>query len=142
MNPLEAAFPGLAGSGYAVTSPATAVYNCLAWAASEDDRWWWPDPMGVYFWPSGVPREETLAAFLAAYATIGYTPTTETTAMPNVGKVALYSHSGNPTHAARQLPDGRWTSKLGQGVDIEHELADLVGAVYGTVAVILARSEP
>jgi len=129
MSPLEAAFPGLAGSGFAVTSPATEAYNCLAWAAGETDRWWWPDPMGVGYWPGGAPREETLPAFLAAYATLGYTPTTDPSPEANTGKVAIYACSGLPTHAARQLPGGRWTSKLGRDADIEHALADLVGSL-------------
>ena len=41
-------------------------------------------------------------------------------------KVAIYAQAdGAPTHAARQLPDGTWTSKLGQEVDIGH--TDLQG---------------
>ena len=54
MNPLETIFPGLAGTGYAVTSPPAVEYNCIGWAAGEDDRWWWPDPAGVSYWPAGV----------------------------------------------------------------------------------------
>lgn len=141
MNPLEVAFPALAGSGYSVTSQSSEAYNCLAWAAGETQRWWWPDPMGVSYWPEGVPREETLSAFLAAYATLGYSPTTATAPEPNIGKVAIYARSGIPTHAARQLPSGRWTSKLGQAEDIEHDLPALVGGIYGDVAAILARRE-
>jgi hypothetical protein len=46
--------------------------------------------------------------------------------------VALYADGqGVPLHAARQWPDGRWTSKLGAMEDIEHALQDLVGSEYG-----------
>jgi hypothetical protein len=48
-------------------------------------------------------------------------------------KVALFAKDGRVTHAARQLPSGRWTSKLGSDVDIEHELYAIEGEVYGTV---------
>ena len=139
MTPLELAFPGLAGGGYRPTSPPDDGYNCVGWAAGEADRWWWPDTPGRNHWPAGVPREETLAAFAAAYATLGYGPAA--TAEPEVGveKVAVYARAGRPTHAARQLPSGRWTSKLGSGPDIEHELAGLEGAIYGTVALVLGR---
>lgn len=123
MSSLESAFPALAGSRYAVTSAATGTYNCLTWAAGETDRWWWPDPMGVGYWPEGAPREETLAA----YATSGFAPTSDPAPEPSFGKVAIYVRSGLPTHAARQLPNGRWTSKLGRDVDIEHALPDLAG---------------
>ena len=51
MNPLEIALPGLAGTNYRVTSPADDGYNCIAWAATETDRWWWPDPFGAGYWP-------------------------------------------------------------------------------------------
>jgi hypothetical protein len=141
MNPLEVLLPGLAGSGYVVTSPASPAYNCIAWAVGETDRWWWPDAIGVGYWPDGVPREETLAAFLAAYTTLGYAPTANPAPEPDAVKVAIYARSGLPTHAARQLPSGRWTSKLGQAEDIEHDLSDLVSSIYGDVAVILARRE-
>lgn len=141
MTPLEVAFPALVRGGYAITSPAVPICNCIAWAAGDPDRWWWPDAMGVSYWPDGIPREDTLPAFLAAFALLGYTSTSDSTLEPNVGKVALYARSGSPTHAARQLPTGRWTSKLGQAEDIEHELLALVGSLYGDVAVILARRE-
>jgi|GEM_PF-6214714 len=29
---------------YEVTSPFTKVYNCIAWAVHETDRWWSPVP--------------------------------------------------------------------------------------------------
>lgn len=43
-------------------------------------------------------------------------------------KIAIYAKDGEPTHAARQLGDGRWTSKLGKYEDIEHDSLD---ALYG-----------
>ncbi|MCI0637958.1 MAG: hypothetical protein L0Y72_23715 [Gemmataceae bacterium] len=43
-----------------------------------------------------------------------------------------------PTHAARQLPTGRWSSKLGPSEDIEHDLHALEGEIYGTIALKLA----
>jgi hypothetical protein len=47
------------------------------------------------------------------------------------------------THAARSLPNGRWTSKLGNGEDIEHiTLAVLEGDLYGKVRVFLKRQVP
>lgn len=55
-------------------------------------------------------------------------------------KVAIYaSRGGEATHAARQLPNGRWTSKCGENIDIEHVLEGLEGPAYGEVAKILKR---
>ncbi len=60
---------------------------------------------------------------------------------PGIEKVAIFAdESGCPKHMARQLPSGKWTSKLGHDEDIEHsDLAVLEGGDYGRVVSILAR---
>src|SRR5436190_564427 len=74
-------------------------------------------------WPPGVSNEERVAAFVAAFATLGYAPCTGEELEQGYEKVALYATADGITrHAARQLADGRWTRKLGRGVDIEHAL--------------------
>ncbi|MGK7932393.1 MAG: hypothetical protein AB4041_13310 [Microcystaceae cyanobacterium] len=35
-------------------------------------------------------------------------------------KIAVYTLNNKPTHVARQLSDGAWTSKLGSSEDIQH----------------------
>lgn len=136
---LERHFPNLRTDGFSITSPRDATYNCIAWAAHDTERWWWPT--SPYFWPESVPREESIDAFIRAYATIGFVPCEN--AVPEAGyeKVAIYADTGGvPTHAARQLPDGRWTSKLGGSEDIEHgTIRALEDSDYGRVAVTLAR---
>ncbi len=130
--------PRLTADNYRVTSPATWEYNCIAWAAGDTDAWWWPVP-GRY-WPASVPREESLAAFLAAFATLGYAPCPTADLEPGLEKIALYAVGNTPTHAARQLASGLWTSKLGPSLDIEHLTLDaLAGGVYGDPVVVLAR---
>jgi hypothetical protein len=140
---IESLFPRLQPSAYRVTSPRTRDYNCIAWAAGETHRWWWPDPdpeNDAVYWPAGVPREETLPAFLAAFATLGYVPCAADAPEAGFDRIALFADTaGVPTHAARQLPSGRWTSKLGFLEDIEHDLHDLSGAEYGAVVQILRR---
>jgi hypothetical protein len=82
----------------------------------------------------------TLDAFLTAFATLGYVPADSEAHEPGQEKVALFvSVDGTPTHAARQLSDGRWTSKLGRAEDIEHALRDIEGEIYGAVARVLKR---
>ena len=39
MVDLESLFPALRGSDYVETSPVDIVYNCVAWAAEDKDRW-------------------------------------------------------------------------------------------------------
>jgi hypothetical protein len=137
----EIRFPNLAITGYRVTSPATQIYNCFAWAAAEENRWWNPlEPDNPYYWVDGVPNELTISAFILAYGTMGYEPCTDAIFEVGFEKIALYAlPDGEITHAARQLPNGKWTSKLGRWEDIEHELDGLVGEMYGSVKQILKR---
>jgi hypothetical protein len=137
---LEEDFPNLGNTGYRITSPASTEYNCIAWAARDDSRWWEPDPFYLYFWPEGAPHELTIDAVVQAYTTLGFVPCQTSEVEPGVEKIAIYVDSnGTPTHAARQLPSGKWTSKLGQSEDIEHELNGLTNSKYGSVARILKR---
>jgi hypothetical protein len=133
----------LRGTDYRVTSPPHRRYNCIAWAAGDSERWWWPGAPPEddgYYWPAGVSHAGTVAAFVAAFATLGYGPCAGEAAEAGWERIALYaSTDGVPTHAARQLPNGRWTSKLGRREDIEHGLHDLAGAFYGTVVQIMKR---
>jgi hypothetical protein len=139
---LEDYFPDLHSRGYAITSPATGDYNCIAWAAGKTDSWWWPDAMGVGAWPDEAPRLETVDAFVAAFQSLGYASGADETLEAGYEKVALYALAGVPKHAARQLPTGRWSSKLGELEDAEHSLDGLAGAWYGTVIHILRRPLP
>ena len=138
---LERIFPQLAGTSYEITSPAEPDYNCIAWAAGDDSRWWWPDRVGLYYWPEGAPRRETMDAFVEAFRRLGFEVCEDSSLEPGWEKIALYAkEDGVPTHAARQLPDGRWTSKLGKLEDIVHpNLRDVSGEAYGKPWVILRR---
>jgi hypothetical protein len=143
---IERLFPHLHAGNYRVTSPAGDAYNCIAWAAGDTANWWWPDDPSAPdkgHWPQGVVRAETLAAFQDAFATLGYIVCPDAALEVGCEKVAVFADpSGAVTHAARQLASGRWTSKLGLLEDIEHDLSDLEGAVYGSVQLLMKRSVP
>jgi hypothetical protein len=136
---LEATFPGLQGKAYQFTSPRDQRYNCVAFAAGDMGAWWWPDPDGADFWSSGVARDETIDAFRDAFNTLGYVVCSDEQLEPNVEKLAIFALATVPKHAARQLKNGNWTSKLGPSEDIEHSLRDLEGTVYGSVVLIMKR---
>lgn len=142
-------FPNLtAGTNCDLTSAQTKRYNCIAWAAGENFRNWWPDAMGVGFWPHGVSRKVTLDAFIKAYSTRGYKLCFAGALEPGVEKIALFTKQGQsgdpePTHAALQLADGKWTSKLGHLEDICHHTVEGVEcSTYGRVACFLSRPRP
>ncbi len=86
-----------------------------------------------------MPRETSLPAFVSAFGQLGFQLCSDEGLDPECEKVAIFARDNVPTHAARQLPAGTWTSKLGESVDVEHELADLTGDVYGQVACLLQR---
>jgi hypothetical protein len=140
---LEDVFPRLRGTGYHISSPQDPDYNCIAHAVGDTRSRWWPDLDGKDTWPEGVPREETPEAFVALFATLGYAVCAGEELEGGFEKVALFAAAqGVPTHAARQLDSGRWTSKLGELEDIEHALRDLEGEAYGAVVIIMKRPMP
>lgn len=139
---LEDQFPQFRASEHAVTSPHSVRYNCIAWAFGRDDVWAWPDALEQCYWPPLAPRAETIDAFVAAFGALGYQLCESEAIEASVDKVAIYTLHGRPTHAARQLPCGRWTSKLGSREDIAHSLNSIEGDTYGTIAVLLSRPQP
>ena len=52
---IENLFPKLPQTGYAITSPADADYNCIAWAVGDKRQWW--EPLPGFYWPPGVAKE-------------------------------------------------------------------------------------
>lgn len=138
---IQREFPQLQNS-FQITSPPTREYNCIGWAAGETDRWWWPNP--TWYWPPSVRREETVAAFQQAFGTLGYVPCNNDRPEPGIEKIALYAdRDGKPTHAARQLDTGWWTSKLGKEDDIQHASPQEVeGNWYGRVTCLMSRPAP
>lgn len=69
---LEREFIKLRDEHYLVTSDSTDEYNCIAWAANDTERWWWPHPDA--YWPTDLPRVETLENFIRAFQALGYGP--------------------------------------------------------------------
>jgi hypothetical protein len=130
-------FPQLSKSAK-LTSPASPMYNCIAWTLGITDRWWWPRNPDMY-WPSACPDEETIPAFQAVFSFFGYKPCEDGQLESGYEKIALYAKGNKPTHTARQLRNGRWTSKCGQNVDIEHNLRELEGKTYGNVVMYFRR---
>ena len=121
-----------------MTSPATPDYNCVAWSARDTSRSWQP---GVH-WPVEAPPTDGGPGVLEkAFLSLGYEPCEGGDPERGFEKVALYSAGAFYTHAARQLPDGRWTSKLGEMEDIEHDRPeDVGGGVYGEVFRFMRRA--
>lgn len=124
MHDYEKIFPFLSNTNWEITSPEDIKYNCIAWAAGDNTRWWWPSDFG--YWPENIPRQETMDAFIRVYESIGFQVCINHNLERGYEKIAIYvDEDGKPTHAARQKTNGMWTSKLGQLHDIEHNLFSL-----------------
>jgi hypothetical protein len=139
----SAEFPNLTygkTGNHKITSVSTLRYNCIGWAADDPERWWWPNEDA--FWPLDLPERVTINDFILAFESLGYRLCADGSLEDGCEKIALYARIyGNPTHAARQLANGKWTSKLGPFEDIQHESPDDVnGPVYGSPACFMKRA--
>ena len=144
----EVYFPNLRRDAYRVTSHEDATYNCIAHAAGQCGDWWWPAEQGIegVTWPQGIPREETLECFSLAFGTLGYVPCESPDLELGFEKICIYVDlDGKPSHTAKQLSSGAWSSKLGEWEDIEHDTLEAlegsprIGLGYGRVETILKR---
>ena len=136
---IESIFPNLRGTDWSITSHCDARYNCIAWAADETHVAWWPDPYKIAYWPAEAPREVSVEAFIRAFETIGYMRGATDQLHAGFEKVAIYALNGEPKHAAKQTLAGKWSSKLGKEVDIEHEWNGLDDTIYGKIVHVLKR---
>lgn len=135
--PADEIFPRLTEDNHEQASASDVRYNCIAWAVRDTDHWWQP---GAY-WPVEVSRDEHgIGALEAAFKELGFVECPDGKLEPGLDKVALYGSAFMYTHAARQLPDGRWTSKLGKAEDITHDTPDdVAGGLYGEVVEFMMR---
>ena len=146
---LEDRIPGLEGTDYQITSPQTTDYNCIGWALGDTERWWSPVHGFGSYWPAGFPRSLEVETFITLFESQGFERCEIEGAEAGFEKIALFVEDAYFTHVARQLPSGRWTSKLGNDVDIEHELRDLTRRRssfplyrYGAVVGVMRRPRP
>ena len=134
---LSREFPHLTEMNHRITSPPSPDYNCIAWSTGDSSRWWQP---GVYWPVDALPNECSVGTLAMAFAALGFQDCGNASLESGFEKVALYGESEFYTHAARQLPTGRWTSKLGRSEDIEHDTPDvLAGGLYGSVIRFMKR---
>lgn len=141
----EARFRNLRRADYAKTSDPDVRYNCVAWAVARDqNRWWQPDDPDEHYWPEALPRVEDFQTYQTLFEHFGFAVCDDAQLEEGLEKIAIFVfEDGGFSHVALQLPNGRWTSKLGDWEDIEHDgPACLEGGRYGHVAKIMSRRRP
>jgi hypothetical protein len=131
-------FPHLTPENHQVTSPATEQYTCIAWAAGHSDEWY--EPVAPYYWPDSVPRDYSVQALIKVYEREGFSLCGDADLEQGYEKIAIYADGHEYMHAALQLENGKWTSKMGAGEDIEHDTFEAVsGPEFGQVAIFMKR---
>jgi hypothetical protein len=123
---------------YQVTSEWDDNYNCIGFAITNGKLENWNHLQPNKWIGQRTPSIHSLVRVCEArdFKRCGMDMSLE----PGFEKIALYELRGMYTHAARQLPDGRWKSKLGEDEDIEHDTPEcLCGKFYGQVHCIMRR---
>jgi hypothetical protein len=119
---IRQSFPNLTPDNHVKHSNKTASYNCIAYAAGDRGRKWWPIKADGYYWPR-EPRIDTLDEFVDVFQSppFSYEWCDNGELEAGFEKIAIYAKGGSePTHMARQEPDGEWVSKMGTLEDIKH----------------------
>jgi hypothetical protein len=135
---IDKQFP-IANGQHTITSASTSTYNCIVFAAGIQNEWW--SHLPGYKWPA--QRSPLISSLVAVFVSLGFEHgRPDDTSLENgIEKVALYSKRDVWKHAARQLPSGKWTSKLGPDEDIEHDTPEcLCGDSYGTIHCIMRKA--
>ena len=139
---IDEEMPLLAAEGYQITSEPNAEYNCIAYVVGETGRWWSHMADADYYWPEHASPTPQLQSLIEVFAGLGYELCEDAGNEAGFSKVALYADSeGDWTHAAVQLNDGRWSSKLGSYEDISHRTPQSLDSdLYGVVNCYMRRS--
>ena len=111
-----------------VKSPATDVYNCIAYAMGSEDMWVGGGvaPYGwCAWWPKGVATDRTPESLIAAFEAMGFVRCNDSLPEEEFDKVVLYKNYDPDlgrivwTHAARVVGVHRLHSKFGRIYDGE-----------------------
>jgi hypothetical protein len=131
-------FPNLRkGGNFILTSLNTDQYNCISWALGiTNRRTQLYDHLG-----NGIVDA---AEYIKLFNRHGFILTKNRDFEKNKTKIAVYI-SGDTVnkefkHVARLLSNSKWTSKLGDWEDIEHDTPEaLIGKSYGEEIIIMER---
>ena len=136
---LSTAFPKLSGEDFEIVERASERYNCIGYAVDDTTKRWWPN--GIDYWPPWATRDNRMESLRDAFIGLGFEQCHDSDVEDGYQKVALYGSQGRFEHAAVQMPNGRWRSKMGQGPVIEHlNPESLSGRLYGDATTFMRRA--
>lgn len=113
-------------------------YNCISHTLNIDNDICWPYDENNY-WP--VKRELNKESFDSFYEYHGFEKIDflDFSYDPKYIKVALYCKKGIPTHAAIQINENFWESKVGELGIIKHDLFEIENETYGEATQIYRK---
>lgn len=108
-------------------------YNCISHTLNIKNKWSWPKSVDSdNYWPiSNI--SETIDAFDEFYEYHGFTKTNMNKIYLGKNKIVLYSIGEIPKHAALQIKDDLYESKMGRGEIIRHDPFDIENSIYGNI---------
>lgn len=126
-------------ANFVLTSPASYLYNCIAYAMGLEDRWIDCANLPWHWWPP-VSKGETDSDLVEVFRYFGFEACgMDDTLDEQYDKVALYHNAGVWTHAARVVGNGKYHSKFGASYDGTHSAGDVLQAQYGEPFLIMRR---
>lgn len=132
------AFPYLTTENFEIVGPPSGRYNCIAYAAGDTSKRW-DNHLGRY-WPPWATRSSSMQSLKEVFAGLQYEECQDGNHEAGYQKLALYEARGAMQHAAAQMPNGRWRSKMGSGPVIEHDSpASLAAGPYGEPTAFMRR---
>jgi hypothetical protein len=113
-------------------------YNCISHTIHLKEDISWPIDTRHY-WPT--KRELTKESFDLFYEHHGFEKLSilDFTYNENYTKVVLYTNNNIPTHAAIQIDNTYWESKIGRLGIIRHDLFEIENDVYGEITQIYRK---
>jgi hypothetical protein len=129
-NYIKRFWPNLAQSGFEFKSVETTSYNCVTWVNKiQTDR------VDYSHDEEGNPQIDeyfySAEPYIKYFKEHGFEICDNSDLEDGFEKIAIYKKNNDFKHVARQLPNGKWTSKMGDFEDIEHTTLEAVeGYLY------------
>ena len=134
-------FPRLLNDGnFRQISAPTPSYNCIGWALGLDNLFVSPDNVPWHWWPYQNGDLSSEQALIDCFRYFAFDICEENDNDPGYDKVALYSLTGNWTHAAKVLDANVYYSKFGSNIDGYHSSGHWLSSKYGTVYKFMRRN--
>jgi len=130
-------FPNLKrNNNFTFTSVSTEDYNCVAWINDILDEW-------VQFYDANGNYDFSLDRYIKYFESYGYLINDNSDKQEGFTKIAIsFDKDKNFKHVCKQLPNGEWSSKLGDWEDIKHNNPiDLLGRSYGVDVLFMMKKE-